>query len=60
MQKETKGNELVTISTFLMRKHMLFHDLMIDPYTYSNYMKAIQNGYQNVQYHNKTHGIDVC
>jgi len=33
---------------------------MIDPYIYTNYMNAIQDGYQDVQYHNKTHGIDVC
>lgn len=25
-----------------------------------NYAKAIQDGYKNIPYHNKTHGADLC
>lgn len=41
VEKETKGNELVVVSCFLMRKHQLFNDLMIDPYTFTNFMRAV-------------------
>jgi len=48
IERETKGKELVTVSNFLMRKHNLFAELMIDPYTFKNFMNAIQEGYQDV------------
>ena len=41
ISKETKGHELSIISNYLMRKHSLFNELMIDPYTFNNFTKAI-------------------
>jgi len=43
-----------------MKKHDLFAQMMIDPNTFYNYSKAVQEGYEKVTYHNQTHGADVC
>jgi len=60
VHRETKGRELVTIAYYLYQKHSLFKELMIDPVTFLNFVNAIQSGYKDVTYHNKSHGADVC
>ncbi len=59
-KKECNNEELVIICTYLMDKHNLFKDLKIDPDRFQSYAKTIQAGYNDVVYHNATHGIDVC
>ena len=59
LSKETNGNEMIVLTTYLMHKHDMFLNLAIDPISFSNYISEIQNGYYDVAYHNKTHGADV-
>lgn len=60
LQRETNNNELVVVTNFFMKKHDLFSKLKINPETFYNFSKAIQDGYRPVSYHNKVHGTDVC
>lgn len=55
----TNGNELTTLSTFLLNKHNLFVACAIDPSSYNNFISKVQNRYVDIAYHNKTHGADV-
>jgi len=59
---EVKENELLTLSSFLLNKHMLFQNCKIDPDTYIKFIRRIQDNYNPtwIEYHNKTHGADVC
>ena len=59
LHNETNGNEMITLATYLTNKHDLFTKLAIELNTFSNFIKYIQNGYNDVAYHNKIHGIDV-
>ena len=59
LQKETNGNEMVALTTYLLHKHDMFVNLAIDPDTFNRFITTIQNGYYDVAYHNKTHGADV-
>ncbi len=57
--RETNGNELVVCSTYIMEKHNLFEECMIDPKTFSRFVESVQTGYHEIAYHNKIHGMDV-
>ena len=59
LHKETNGNEMITLATYLTHKHDLFVKLAIEPNTFSKFIRYIQNGYNDVAYHNKIHGMDV-
>ena len=59
LHKETNGNEMVTLTTYLVYKHNLFVDLTIDLNTFGMFIRNIQEGYHDVAYHNKIHGMDV-
>lgn len=45
-----------------MNKHNLFKDLKIDPEVFMTFISKIQDSYNPsfIEYHNKTHGADVC
>ena len=38
----------------------MFTILMIDPFVFKSFSKAVQDGYKPITYHNKIHGTDVC
>lgn len=59
LSKATNGNEMVTCATYLLNKHDLFVKLAIDNKTFDRFIKSIQDGYNDVAYHNKIHGMDV-
>lgn len=59
LSKETDGNEMILLTSYLMHKHDMYLNLAIDPVTFNKYISQIQNGYFDVAYHNKTHGADV-
>jgi hypothetical protein len=42
-----------------MTFHHLIDSLKIDSMKFSRFIRAIQNGYNNIPYHNKTHATDV-
>ena len=52
--------ETFVLVNHLMLKHNLFISLKIEPQEFLNFSKEIQDGYQVVPYHNKTHAADVC
>lgn len=60
VRKETQKNEMVVITTYLLRKHNMFINLKIDPEVFMRYMRKIQDGYFDVAYHNQIHGTDVA
>lgn len=45
-----------------MHQHNLFKNLKIEPETFLTFINKIQNNYNPkfIEYHNKTHGTDVC
>lgn len=59
LERETNGNEMTVLSSFLMYKHDFYTTLWIDPTTFATFIKSIQHGYNDVAYHNKIHGMDV-
>ena len=59
LHNETNGNEMITLSTYLIYKHNLFVELTIELNTFGMFIKNIQEGYNDVAYHNKIHGMDV-
>jgi hypothetical protein len=60
VQKETKGNELITVTTFLMHKLRVFTKFKIHVEVFMSFIAKIQSQYKDIAYHNKTHGADVC
>ncbi|CAI2387561.1 unnamed protein product [Moneuplotes crassus] len=60
LNKATNGNELAILSSFLLNKHNLFVTCAIDPSVYTNFILEVQRNYNEVAYHNKCHGADVC
>ena len=60
--RKTGGNELYVLTSYLLYKHDLFHALKIDPEIFLAFIRQIQDSYNPtpIQYHNKTHGADVC
>jgi hypothetical protein len=60
VKKHTKENELITVITYLLHKHHIFSNLKIRMETFLKFISAVQSGYQNVTYHNKTHGADLA
>jgi cAMP-specific phosphodiesterase 4 len=59
LERATGGNEMIVCATDLLQKHHLFDTLSIDPHTFTKFISVIQNGYYDVAYHNKIHGMDV-
>lgn len=59
LHNETNGNEMVTLTTYLMYKHNLFYEIAIELSTFATFIRNIQEGYKDVAYHNKIHGMDV-
>jgi hypothetical protein len=59
INKETEGNEMVVLSLYLFDKHNLFDILSINPKTFEIFISSIQEGYNDIAYHNKIHGMDV-
>ena len=59
---EVNERELYVLSTFLLQKHGLFESCRIDPDVYTKFIQRIQDYYNPswIEYHNKTHGSDVC
>jgi hypothetical protein len=56
----TEGRELEAVLSFILAKRGCIQGTNIDINKMANYMMAIQSGYKNVTYHNKTHGADLC
>ena len=59
VKRSTKENELITIMTYILHKHNVFSSLSIKMETFFNFANSVQNGYNNVSYHNKTHAADL-
>ena len=61
-KEAVEENELFVISSYLMQKHNLFENCNVDPEKYFQFIKRIQDHYNpnSIEYHNKTHGADVC
>lgn len=59
---EVKENEMHVLVSYLMHKHGLFQSCKIDPEVFFKFIKRIQDYYNPnfIEYHNKTHGTDVC
>lgn len=56
----TNANELVTLLSYLVVHQGLHKTGKVDFERLLNYMTAIQSGYKNIAYHNKTHAADLC
>lgn len=52
----SKDRELTTLTSLLLHKHSLYSGLHISLQKFIVFMDKISSGYNNVKYHNKTHG----
>jgi hypothetical protein len=59
VNRETNGNGMIITSMYLFSKHSLYESLCIDPRTFEIFISSIQEGYNDIAYHNKIHGMDV-
>ena len=61
-KEEVDEKELYVLSTYLLQKHGLFQSCRIDPDIYAKFIQRVQDYYNPswIEYHNKTHGADVC
>ena len=55
----TEGNELVTVTCYILAKEHLFQKLSLSLETYLSFARRIQSGYKSVTYHNRTHASDL-
>lgn len=60
LEQKSNGNELFITLMHLMQKESYLDDLKISQKKLRNFAYVIQNEYNNVMYHNKTHASDVC
>jgi hypothetical protein len=56
----SSGNELVISINFLMEKKDFYNKLNIDKFKFRKYSIIIQQMYNPIPYHNKSHAADVC
>ena len=57
---ETEKHEFVPTITMILARERCFTDLPVSFETFMRFILKIKNGYNNVPYHNKTHGADVA
>lgn len=55
----TKGHPLLVMGMALFKKYDLIDKFKVDEVKLGNFLKAIENGYQNMPYHNSSHAADV-
>lgn len=60
IQELTYQNELVTTISYIMAKENLFEELDIQFEIFIRFISKISEGYNNVTYHNRTHGTDLA
>ena len=60
LQNATKGNELLAVISHIFAVESIFDDLPIATEKFIPFRRKIQNSYNSVQYHNKTHGADLA
>lgn len=56
----SSGNELVISINYLMESNDFYWKLKIDPNKFRKYSIIIQQMYNPIPYHNKSHAADVC
>jgi len=57
----SKGNEIVTVILSILFKENVFGQIPKLNYSkLKNFLVAIQSGYKDISYHNKTHGADLA
>lgn len=59
---EVDEREMFVVTMHLLQKHSLFQTLKIDPEIFTKFIQRVQDYYNPswIEYHNKTHGTDVC
>lgn len=61
IRDSTKQNELVVVISHIFAKEKIFDELpTIDRNKFIPFIKKIQGTYQNIKYHNQTHGADLA
>ena len=60
VRRETNENEMITVSTHIMVKEGLLNKLDIPIDLFLAFIGKIQSGYNDITYHNKTHGTDLA
>lgn len=59
LRARSNGNELMSMINYLLMKYNLFDKMRIDQGKFIQYSVLIQQMYQPIAYHNKTHAADV-
>lgn len=60
LRDATNNNELVTVVMYLLSHNGLLNSSVLDFERLLAYINAVQRGYKNITYHNKTHAADLC
>lgn len=58
----TDEKELYVLTSYLLHKHNIFREMKMDPEIFFKFITRVQDYYNPgfIEYHNKTHGADVC
>eukprot|EP00344_Euplotes_crassus_P009346 CAMPEP_0197017378 /NCGR_PEP_ID=MMETSP1380-20130617/79509_1 /TAXON_ID=5936 /ORGANISM="Euplotes crassus, Strain CT5" /LENGTH=608 /DNA_ID=CAMNT_0042444471 /DNA_START=190 /DNA_END=2016 /DNA_ORIENTATION=- len=59
LKNQTNGNEMYVFGMHIMTKEAYLEEYRIDKMKLQNFLYAIQESYNPVAYHNKTHATDV-
>ena len=60
LRELSDGRELEAIHAYVVTKRGCFVKTKVDINKLLNFNVAIQGGYKNITYHNKTHAADLC
>ena len=60
VRESTNGNEMVTVVSHILAREEIFDQLPIQNEKFLNFMSKIQSSYNDITYHNKTHGSDLA
>ena len=60
LRKQTNGNELKVLLPFILNKRGLIGATPLNFNRLLSFCGALQSGYKNITYHNKTHASDLC
>ncbi len=60
LRTRTGGNELIAVGHYVMASNNLYQQLNIKQTKFIKYVTVIQEMYNPIPYHNKTHAADVA
>ena len=60
VRESTNDNEMVTVISHILAREGIFDQLPIQNEKFLTFISKIQSSYNDITYHNKTHGTDFA